>query len=269
MRLIAQADPVSECAPGQSDRYMNKTGFSPKTKRLLTCIAFALILGMFAVRGLLLQNGTIDEIMTLSPDELTGKISKVQMKVSSGSKSGMGTAIDSFKSSVNEETFSTYMITANHCIEDPADITVEAFDGTTYEASLVATDVDRDLAIILIHTEDEIEASYSRDAISRASVEDTVYYYSVTGELVAGTLASKNVTVSGLEITTQYGEAVPGTETLKDLYTVTGDLENGMSGGGVYDVTGYYMGMIVQGSEEGTLVVIPGNEVHDAVKAAS
>lgn len=248
---------------------MKKTGFSPKTKRLLTFIAIVLVVGLFVVRGILLQNGTIDDIMTLTPTELTNKIGRVQMTVASGSRTGMGTALNSLKNSTREETFSTYVMTANHCIEDPADITAVMMDGTTYEASLVATDVDRDLAILLIHTEDEVESAYSRDAISRLSAGDTVYYMATDGSLVAGTLSGKDVTVSGLEITSQYGDAVEGTEQLSDLFTVTGDLANGMSGGGVYDVSGYYVGMIIQGADDGTLAIIPGNEARDAVKAAS
>lgn len=246
---------------------MKKTGFSPKTKKLLTFIAIALVALMFVVRGILMQNGTLDEMLTRTPEEIAARVNKVQMTITSGSRTGMGTAIDSFKNSTKEETFSTYLITANHVVIDPADITAE-FGGETYEATLVATDVDRDLAILVIQTENEVEASYDRDPISRLKVDDTVYYMTTDGELVAGTLSGKNVTVQGLEITSQYGEAVEGTEQLSDLYTVAGDLEDGMSGGGIYDVSGFYVGMIIQGSNDGTLVVIPGNEVHDAVKAA-
>lgn len=244
-----------------------KTGFSPRTKKLLTFIAIVLVAGMFVVRGILLNNGTIDDILTLAPEEIEIRMDKVQMTITSGSRTGMGTAIDSFKNSTSDETYSTYVITANHVVIDPADITAE-LGGTTYEATLIATDVDRDLAILCIQTADEIEASYTRDAISRLKAEDTVYYMTTSGDLVAGTLSGKNVTVQGLEITSQYGEEVANTEQLSDLFTVSGDLEEGMSGGGIYDVTGYYIGMIIQGSDDGTLACIPGNEVHDAVKAA-
>lgn len=246
---------------------MHRKGFSPKTKKLLTFIAIALVAGMFAVRGILMQSGTLDDIMTKSPEEIAVIMNKVQMTVTSGSRTGMGTAIDSFKHSTREETFSTYLVTANHVVVDPSDITVTHGD-ETYEAVLVATDVDRDLAILLIQTAEEIEAIYDRDAISRLAAGDIVYYRNTSGELVAGTLSGKNVTVQGLEITSQYGETVEGTEQLTDLYTIAGDLEDGMSGGGIYDVTGYYAGMIIQGSDDGTLVAIPGNEARDAVKAA-
>lgn len=246
---------------------MKKTGFSPKTKKLLTFIAIILVAGMLIVRGILMQNGTIDEILTKTPEEITSMVNKVQMTVTSGSRTGMGTAIDSFKNSTKEETFSTYLITANHVIVDPADITAE-LAGETYEATLVATDVDRDLAILVIQTVDEVETIYDRDPISRLKTGDTVYYMSTSGDLVAGTLSGKNVTVQGLEITSQYGDKVENTEQLSDLFTVSGDLEDGMSGGGLYDVSGYYVGMIIQGSDDGTLACIPGNEVHDVVKAA-
>lgn len=246
---------------------MKKTGFSPKTKKILTFIAIVLIAGMFVVRGMLMQSGTLDDILTKSPEEITTAVNKVQMTITSGSKTGMGTAIDSFKNSTKEETFSTYLITANHIVVDPADITA-TLGGETYEATLVATDADRDLAVLVIQTADEVEALYERDFISRLKTGDTVYYMSTSGDLVAGTLTGKGVTVQGLEITSQYGDAVADTQQLSDLFTVSGDLENGMSGGGVYDVTGYYVGMIIQGSDDGTLACIPGNEARDVVKAA-
>lgn len=218
-----------------------KTSFSPTTKKLLAFIAIILVIGMFLVRGILLNNGTIDRIMTLDPEAMAARLRGDEMTITSGSQTGMATAIDSFKSSTKDETYQTYCVTANHLIEDPANFSATLLDGSTYEAILIATDVSEDLAIFRIDTEDEIETPYDRDALGRVQPGDTVWYLGTDGELVEGTYHSTEA--------------------------ISGDWEEALAGGGVYDVSGYYVGMLVQ-ENPNTIRILLGNTVHNAVKAA-
>ena len=50
------------------------------------------------------------------------------------------------------------------------------------------------------------------------------------------------------------------------MLVIAGDAETGMSGGGVYNSAGYYLGMISAGTDEGTIACVPGNVIVDAFR---
>ncbi len=237
---------------------MNKRGgFSPKTKKLLGCIAVALVLGMFAVRGLLMNSGKIDEIMTLSPDKLETKMNRTEVIVQTEGYTGHGTAIDSFKGSTKDETFKTYVATAAHLISEDAkaeEITVTLKDGTAEKATVEGIDRNRDIAVLLIETKEETEVGYLRDANSRVKTDNTVYCMANDGTIYAGTVGETSATIEGVG---------------SDMITVSCENAEGMSGGGVYDASGYYIGMIVQGARDELLAVVPGYDIAAAVKAVN
>ncbi len=249
---------------------MNIYNHKIHNKKLFITIAAAIIIGMFVIRAILLQTGTIDRLYTLDADELHSALAKYEVTIqntqSGQTISGGGTILDGRKSSTKDETFTLTIATAEHVVANADSVTVTMPDGTQVEGTVLHLNTDAtalnsgsaadsaktvlpDLAFIQCQWADEIEAYYSRDLLERVEAENAAYALKTNGsskDLTAGTVKAVDATVDGL------GE---------DLILADIGSENGMSGSGLYGKSGNYIGLIIQGTEDGTAACISADTV--------
>ena len=217
---------------------MNIYNHKIKNKKAMTAIVLAVIAAMFLIRGLLLKNGTIDRMYTLEPDELHKALSGYEVVLHAGGVSGSGTILDARKHTTKDEKFTEILLP----------------DGTKETGTVLSSDAETDLAFVQCLFEEELEVYYSRDLLDRLAEEDPVY--ALKGE-------NHSDLVSGTLLNTRFSEDGIGEELM--LSDIGG--ENGMSGGGLYGKSGNYLGMIVQGTEDGKCACIPASTVMEAMKA--
>ncbi len=94
-----------------------------------------------------------DTVNGLAGEEIYKKVSpsivSVIATMSNGTGSGSGVIMSA----------DGYTITNNHVVEDAQSVTVQLSDGTQYEASIVGTDEQTDLAVIKVEAESELTAA--------------------------------------------------------------------------------------------------------------
>ena len=148
-----------------------------------------------------------------------------------------------------------YILTNNHVIEGASNITVSMHDGTEYDATLVATDSQSDIAVLKINATRLTPVTFG-DSDSLSVGDLAVVIGNPLGTL-AGT-ATDGI-VSGLEREiTLNGKNMT-------LMQISASVNPGNSGGGVFDQYGNLIGLVVaksSGSDvEGLGFAIPSNTV--------
>ena len=148
-----------------------------------------------------------------------------------------------------------YILTNNHVIEGASNITVSMHDGTEYDATLVATDSQSDIAVLKIDATGLTPVTFG-DSDSLSVGDLAVVIGNPLGTL-AGT-ATDGI-VSGLEREiTLNGKNMT-------LMQISASVNPGNSGGGVFDQYGNLIGLVVaksSGSDvEGLGFAIPSNTV--------
>ncbi len=253
---------------------MNLYNHKIRNKRLVGSIVFAVILLLFLVRGLLLQSGTIDKLYTLDADQLHTALAKYEVTIQSQSEAGTvqggGTILDGRKASTKDENYTLTIVTAAHVVGDCDSVIVTLPDGTTAEGTVVyretaagssdsesaasdtaGMDSDTeagsvsDIAFIQCQYAEEVDVYYSRDILGRLSDGDPAYVLK-DGELVSGSVTDTDASIDGIGA---------------DLLLSDIGSENGMSGSGLYGKSGNYLGMIVQGTENGIAACISATEI--------
>lgn len=240
--------------------YNHKIG----NKKLFTAVVLAVVAGMFLVRVILLKTGTLDRMYTLEPDALHDALVKYEVTIQSTQSgktvTGGGTILDGRKQSTKDEKYTLTVATAAHVVGDAETVTVTMPDGTVIEGTVVAaedTSEDKagtqaaDVAFVQCLWEEELDGYYSRDLLERVQAGDSAYALKkdgTEGSLVSGTITSVDCAVDGV------GE---------DLILADIGGENGMSGSGLYGKSGNYLGMIIQGTEDGTVACIPADIVEE------
>ena len=232
---------------------MNLYNHKIRNKRLVGSIVFAVILLLFLVRGLLLQSGTIDKLYTLDADQLHTALAKYEVTIQSQSEAGTvlggGTILDGRKASTKDENYTLTIVTAAHVVGDCDSVTVTLPDGTTAEGAVIyretAAGSVSDIAFIQCQYAEEVDVYYSRDILGRLSDGDPAYVLK-DGELVSGSVTDTDASIEGIGA---------------DLLLSDIGSENGMSGSGLYGKSGNYLGMIVQGTEDGTAACISATEI--------
>lgn len=243
---------------GRMNLYNHKIG----NKRLFTIVVLAALLGMFLIRAVLLQNGTIERMYTLEPDALHAALSQyevtIQSEQSGNTVTGGGTILDGRKNSTKDAQYTLTIATALHVVGDAQTVCVIMPDGTKVEGTVTAANAEQtgegeDLAFVQCLWEEEIDGYYSRDLLERLKEEDPAYALKQSGgekSLVSGGIRSVGSRVDGI------GE---------DLILADIGGTEGMSGSGLYGKSGNYLGMIVQGTEDGTVACIPADVVEGAM----
>ena len=232
---------------------MNLYNHKIKNKKAVTAAAIVVILAMFLLRGVLLRNGTIDRMYTLEPDALHDAMSKYEVIVRADGAAGAGTILDGRKQSTKDENYTLTVATAAHVVGGADAVQLTLSDGTKLDAKVLSSDPERDLAFLQCSWKEELEVYYSRDILDRLAPQDPVY--ALKGEnhdaLVSGSVTDPSASVDGI------GE---------DLILADIGGESGMSGGGLYGKSGNYLGMIVQGTGDGTAACIPADTVMAEMK---
>ena len=246
---------------------------SPQQRRKRMLLVLVVIIILFAGRIVMMRTGVLRSIVELEPQALKERIERSEARVLCDNRAGTGTIVDVRKNSLKETDYTCTIVTAAHIIlpEDTADTSAASDTGTEsakaisivlqegdepIEALLVAANRELDAAVIrcrlpesdfkTTHDADLLEVLFSRDALARIAKDDKVYCVSPDGALYSGVYVSGDITVEGI-----------GDHRMAVLCENT----EGMSGAGVYDVSGDYLGMITAGSTDGVTACVPAADV--------
>ena len=154
-----------------------------------------------------------------------------------------------------------YIITNNHVIEDANTIQVTLYDGSTYDASLVAADEQTDLAVIKIDKTGLVPVSIG--TMEGLNVGDLAVAIGNPLGTLSGTATEGIISALEREITLD-GKAMT-------LIQTSASINPGNSGGGLFDQYGNLIGIVVAksaGSDvEGLGFAIPCDKVGTVVKS--
>lgn len=127
-----------------------------------------------------------------------------------------------------------YIITNNHVIEDANSITVKTFDGTTYDATLIGTDEKADIAVIKVDAAGLAAATIGDS--STITVGDTAVVIGNPLGTLGGTVTNGIISATDREITIN-NQAM-------NLIQTNAAINNGNSGGGLFDADGNLIGIV-------------------------
>lgn len=154
-----------------------------------------------------------------------------------------------------------YIITNNHVIEGASTIKVTLYDGSSYDASLVASDSQTDIAVIKI--EKEGLTPIAMGTMDTLSVGDLVVAIGNPLGTLSGTATEGIVSALEREITLD-GKTMT-------LIQTSASINPGNSGGGLFDQYGNLVGIVVaksSGSDvEGLGFAIPCDKVASVAKS--
>lgn len=153
-----------------------------------------------------------------------------------------------------------YLLTNNHVIEDDSygiadKITVRLTDGSEYEATLIGTDTDTDIAVLKIDAEGLVAAEIGTS--SGLSVGEEVVIIGNPLGTLGGTVTNGIISALDREITV-------GNETMNLLQT-NAAVNPGNSGGGMFNLAGELVGIVnakySESGIEGLAFAIPMDDV--------
>ena len=154
-----------------------------------------------------------------------------------------------------------YIITNNHVIEDASTIKVTLYDGSSYDATLVATDEQTDLAVIKIDQKGLTPVTIG--TMDNLNVGDLVVAIGNPLGTLSGTATEGIISALEREITLD-GKTMT-------LIQTSASINPGNSGGGLFDQYGNLIGIVVaksSGSDvEGLGFAIPCDKVSTVVKS--
>ena len=134
-----------------------------------------------------------------------------------------------------------YIITNNHVVKDAQKVSVTTYDGTEYEATVVGTDPKSDIAVIKVEADGLIPAVIGDSA--KIKVGDTAV-------VIGNPLGTLGGTVTDGIISALSREVVIDNEAM-ELIQTNAAINNGNSGGGMFDGNGNLIG-IVNAKDSGT-----------------
>lgn len=157
---------------------------------------------------------------------------------------------------------SGYIVTNNHVIEGAKNVKVRLADGSAFEATLVGTDEESDIAVIKIDPGDKklvaAELGCSADLVVG---EDVIAIGNPLGSL-GGTLTT------GIISATERSISVDGTEMV--LLQTNAAINPGNSGGGLFNMAGQLIGVVnakAAGEDiEGLGFAIPVDTAHEIIE---
>lgn len=197
---------------------------------------------------------TVSEIVNSASEsvvEIRTQVTQVNsfMQTVSGEAAGSGVIISE----------DGYIVTNNHVIEDADSISVRLSNGDSYDATLVGTDPQTDLAVIKIEATG-LKAATMGDSDALQVGDETVAIGNPLGEL-GGTVTNGIVSALDREITL-------GDETMNLLQT-NAAINPGNSGGGLFNDQGELIGIVVAKSSgsgiEGLGFAIPINDAKPVI----
>lgn len=155
---------------------------------------------------------------------------------------------------VSKSDTTYYIVTNNHVIEDANDIKVTTRDGSSYEATLVATDDSADIAVVEITTNHILNVAIWGNSDDLQVGEDLIAIGNPLGSL-GGTVTKGILSAKGRKITV-------GNYSMTLLQTDTA-INPGNSGGGLFNMRGELIGVVNAKTSdeevEGICFAIPSN----------
>ena len=152
-----------------------------------------------------------------------------------------------------------YILTCNHVIDGAKSITVITTDGSSYEASVVGTDAENDIAVLKINATN-LQSAVLGDSDSVRVGEQIVAIGNPLGELGGSTTTgivsakSRNVTIEGTEM---------------NVMQIDAAVNPGNSGGALFNMYGELIGIVnakeVDEDVEGIGFAIPINNVKSII----
>ena len=227
-----------------------------KQKRIRLLLAFLIVASMFVVRGILLKTGAIKTPEDLQPDALKERIDRYEVRIDTGTERGGGTILQVNEKQKDPDVL--YILSAAHLLdgfeseegEHPGVITLP--DGQEIHGEVIYLDSRRDFGFVKAEAEYTHSVYFSEDYLYQMQPDALLYYENRdNSELYAGSYLGRQVEAAGQDGT---------------FLAFLGTSEEGMSGSGVYAANGYYLGTIVAGSEDGSILCIPGNEIVDSFR---
>lgn len=152
-----------------------------------------------------------------------------------------------------------YIVTNNHVIEGATKITVTLHNGTSYDATLVGTSSNADVAIIKVDAENLVPVTLGNS--SDLQVGDSVVAIGNPLGRLGGTVTDGIISALDREMT------IDGRK--MNLMQTNAAINPGNSGGGLFDARGNLVGIVVAKSSgsavEGLGFVIPIDDVKDLI----
>lgn len=224
-----------------------------KLKLVGICIFLSLVLGLSGgfIASRLFTGGTVDDRITQVVDDIddcvveidTEKVESNSTETVSSSGSGIVISADG------------YIATNRHVLENSKSVVVTLKNSEKYPATLVGYDSDEDIAVVKIDKKGLRPVQFSDSSAMRVGQKTIV---------IGNALGLLEGTVSSGIISAKEREMVLNGETMV-LFQTDAAINNGNSGGGIFDMNGKLLGMVVARSRitssEGLGFGIPSNTV--------
>ncbi len=168
------------------------------------------------------------EAVVVAASKVLPSVVNIQVQISSGFSSGTGIGSGFFYRPDG------YIVTNNHVVESATKITVALRDGSTYDAKVVGTDPDTDLAVIKIDPAD-------LPAVTMGTSSDLV-----VGELVIAVGSPEGFegsVTSGIISALNRNITISSTESLYDVIQTDAAINPGNSGGPLCNSLGDVIGI--------------------------
>ena len=153
-----------------------------------------------------------------------------------------------------------YIVTNHHVIESTSKITVTLRDGTSYEAQLIGSDEDNDIALLKIDAEGLSAATFGNS--SNLVVGDYVVAIGNPLGTLGGTVTDGIISALAREVTIEDKDLT--------LLQTNAQISPGNSGGGLFNANGELVGIVNAKDSatevEGIAFAIPINNVVDVIK---
>ena len=172
--------------------------------------------------------------------------------------SGAGSGVIFGRSETNKEKY--YIVTNHHVIDGAENISVRLRDGSEYPCTPIGSDVIADIGVLQIVSDKELTVAELGDSDSLVVGEEIVVIGNPLGRL-GGTVTNgiisaleRKVNVEGLDMTLLQHNAA---------------ISPGNSGGGIFDTSGYLVGIVnaksSESSAEGLGFAIPINYAYEMI----
>ena len=201
-------------------------------------------------------------------DVIRSSVVEVYSVFSNGHSSGSGVVLAMTDTDDNGEKDVALIVTCHHVIEGTDEIVVKAIDGKEYFASIVGSDPDADIGVLLI----EATADNKFENLSPATWYDRTADLKVGTEVYAignplGTLGG--TVTSGIISAINRDVNVEGNQ--MTLLQTDAAINSGNSGGGLFDKhTGALLGIVNAGyassTAQGLSFAIPGSTAIDVIE---
>ncbi len=167
-----------------------------------------------------------DEVFTVSQVAQQVADSVVVINTSGGSGSGVVISAEG------------YILTCHHVVENSTTITVTLNSGSQYEAVLVGSDADSDLAVLRIQPKDDEPLTYAEQGSSAdLAVGERVVAIDNPLGMLGGTVTDGIISAKERNIQTSDG-------TVMTLLQTNAAINSGNSGGGLFNLDGKLIGIV-------------------------